>query len=99
MPVASAPESWSPQNHRSCAWTGNRSHIGATETHHMNRKEHASPPPESLANPSVIGAEPPPAELLLDWMHVIYQPDHESEELDFEEALSTAPHASAPRLA
>ncbi len=99
MPVASAPEPWSPKNHRSCAWTGNRSYTGATETHSMNLKIYASPTPESLGNPSAIGTEPPPAAPLLDWMHVIYQPDHKSEELDFEEALRAATHASAPRLA
>lgn len=98
MPDASAPGPWSPQNHRTCEWTGNRPQTGATETHSMNLQEYASPPPESLANPSVIGAEPPPAALLLDWMHVIYQPDHDSEELDFEEAMSAEPHASALRF-
>ncbi len=54
---------------------------------------------ESFFNDSPWTTQPPPASLILNWVQVIYQPDCRPEELDFDQAWSAAPYASALRLA
>jgi len=48
---------------------------------------------EGLVNQSARSA-PPPAFPLLSWIHVIHEPDRETQELDADHALSAADQES-----
>ncbi len=65
----------------------------------MNCQKYPSLMTESFFNDSPWTTQPPPASLILNWVQVIYQPDCRPEELDFDQAWSAAPYASALRLA
>jgi len=60
----------------------------------MNCQENQSPMTEGLANPSARGA-PPPAFPPLSWIHVIREPDRETQDLATEQALSAADQENA----
>jgi hypothetical protein len=61
----------------------------------MNCQKNQSPMTEGLVNPSARDT-PPPAFPPLSWIHVIRQPDRETQDLDAEQALSAADQESAP---
>ncbi|WP_395744333.1 hypothetical protein [Prosthecobacter sp.] len=62
----------------------------------MNCQERQSPLKEGLGKHSGRRTPPPPpAFQLLNWMHVINEPDPETQELDFEQALSRAAEENA----
>jgi hypothetical protein len=60
----------------------------------MNCQENQSPTTEGLVNPSARDT-PPPAFPPLSWIHVIHEPDRETQELDADHALSAADQESA----
>jgi hypothetical protein len=62
----------------------------------MNCQENQSPMTEGLVKPSARGA-PSPTFPPLSWIHVIHEPDRETQELDADQALSAADPESAPR--
>lgn len=83
MPDASAPGPWSPQNHRTRVWTGNRPHSpGAPRTIPMNCQKGPVFTTESLAHPSIWCAPALPVFTPLHWLHVIYQPALSPDEID-----------------
>lgn len=61
----------------------------------MNCQEYPGPLTAGAVNESAMCTELPSAAPLLNWMHVIHEPDHDSEELYSEEAWRDAPDTSA----
>lgn len=61
----------------------------------MNSTEYPSPLREGWVEESVHYAPPPSASPLLSWMHVIYHPDHDTQNIEADASLSAALEGSA----